>query len=284
MKYASFIEPIEFLSRCEDVVALGTLRNLELPEASSGGCREYGEETQLRRCGAYSRFNVCSYTGDATAHIDACRRELCSALGIDTHHLIMPRQTHSATVSIIDKDFLTLEGGECDERLQGVDALVTSLTGVAIGVNTADCVPVVMRDVSAGVIAVAHAGWKGTVARIAARTVEAMQQLGASPLHIEAAIGPSICPDCFEVGDEVVEQFAAARFPIDAIMQRNETTGKAHIDLWEANVIVLEEVGVRREAVALSHRCTRCNPMRYFSARRIGIASGRNFTAILRLR
>ena len=88
----------------------------------------------------------------------------------------------------------------------------------------------------------------------------------------------------FEVGDDVVEQFAAARFPIDAIMQRNETTGNAHIDLWEANVIVLEEVGVRREAVALSHRCTRCNPMRYFSARRIGIASGRNFTALLRLR
>lgn len=230
----------------------------------------------------YARFNVCDYTGDADSHIAECRMQLCDALGVDMDHLIMPRQTHSANVAIIDEELLMLDASERTARIQCVDALVTQLRGVVIGVNTADCVPVVLRDAVSGVIAVAHAGWKGTVARIAARTVESMLSLGAEAGRIEAAIGASICSECFEVGDEVVEQFAAAGFPIEAIMHRNTTTGKAHIDLWNANSLALEAVGVKRGNIMLSHRCTRCNPSRYFSARRLGIASGRTFTAIVR--
>ncbi len=261
----STIEPIGFASLCHGIVAFSTLRDLHVDGGDS-----------------YARFNVCDYTGDAPAHIMACRSELCVALGIASGHLVMPRQTHSARVAIIDSDFMALNDDARSERLQGIDALVTPLPGVAVGVNTADCVPLLLRDVAAGIIAVAHAGWKGTVARIATRTVEAMQQLGAEPSRIEAAIGPSICPQCFEVGDEVVEQFAAAHFPVDAIVHRSAVTGKAHIDLWEANATALTEAGVPRELITLTHRCTRCNPERYFSARRLGIASGRTFTAIMR--
>ncbi|MDD6777797.1 MAG: peptidoglycan editing factor PgeF [Bacteroidales bacterium] len=272
----SFIEAVHFATHCDDIVAFSTMRDLGAAancDYDNGG----GSDT-------YARFNVCNYTGDAPGHVVECRGELCAALGIAADHLIMPRQTHSSRVAIIDSEFMALDDASRSERLQGIDALVTTLCGVAVGVNTADCVPLLLRDVATGAIGVAHAGWKGTVARIAARTVEAMQQLGAEPSRIEVAIGPSICPQCFEVGDEVVEQFAAAGFPIDAIVHRDAVTGKAHINLWEANAAALIEAGVQRRQLTLTHRCTRCNPGRYFSARRLGIASGRIFTTILRRR
>ncbi|MGN1246231.1 MAG: peptidoglycan editing factor PgeF [Muribaculaceae bacterium] len=264
MNNKSIIEMLPFASQCEEIVTFSTLRGI------ADECND-----------PYPNVNVCDYTGDAYSHIADCRRQLCEELGIDESCLIMPRQTHSAKVEIIDDNFMALDADERKLRLQGVDALVTSLRGVVIGVNTADCVPVVLRDSIAGIIGVAHAGWKGTVARIAAATVEAMLGMGAKADKIEVAIGPSICPECFEVGDEVVEQFVTAGFDIARIMQRNKVTGKAHIDLWEANTAVLEDVGVNRGKIALSHRCTRCNVVSYFSARRLGIASGRTFTAIM---
>lgn len=264
MNKKSIIELLPFASQCEEIVAFSTLR---------GVADEWNEP--------FAGFNVCDYTGDTRGHIMECRRQLCEELGICENCLIMPRQTHSANVVIIDDNFMALDASGRSMRLDGVDALVTQLRGVVIGVNTADCVPVVLRDTTAGIIGVAHAGWKGTVARIAGATVEAMLGMGAGADRIEASIGPSICPGCFEVGDEVVEQFAEAGFNIGTIMHRNRETGKAHIDLWEANTAVLEDMGVKRGNIALPHRCTRCNVVRYFSARKLGIASGRTFSAIM---
>ena len=233
------------------------------------------------RRNAYSGVNLCDYVGDDALRVLDSRITLAMQLGVDLDDLIMPRQTHSCRVAVIDERFRSLDIAKQEEALEGVDALVTTLKGVVIGVNTADCVPIVLVDAEAGIIAVAHAGWRGTVGRIAACVVKEMCRLGASVDRIQVAMGPSICQDCFEVGDEVVEAFKQAHFDVEAIVKRNDETGKAHIDLCAANRAVLVTAGIPIGNIAVSQHCSRCQHDRFFSARRLGINSGRTFTAIL---
>ena len=233
---------------------------------------------------AYSQWNLCDYTGDDALRVLNARMELCQQLGIDLDHLVMPRQTHNTTVKVIDHRFMDASIEEQDSMLEGVDALVTKLEGVCIGVNTADCVPIVLAHPASGIVAVAHAGWRGTVAGIAGKTVEVMSKMGAKASGIVAAMGVSIGMECFEVGDEVVREFEAAGFDLDAIMHRNASTGKAHINLQDANRQVLIMAGLKAEHIALPQHCSRCESQRYFSARRLGIKSGRTFTGIVKFR
>jgi len=228
----------------------------------------------------YSSVNLCDYVGDDALRVLDARLTLAMQLGVDLDDLVMPRQTHSCRVAVIDERFRTLDIDKQEAALEGVDALVTKLQGLVIGVNTADCVPIVLADVRAGVIAVAHAGWRGTVGRIGEAVVKEMVRQGASPGRIQASMGPSICQECFEVGDEVVEAFDKACFDLGAIVKRNAVTGKAHIDLRAANRAVLAAAGVPVVNIAMSQHCSRCDHDRFFSARRLGIDSGRTFTAI----
>ena len=229
----------------------------------------------------YSQVNLCDYVGDDALRVLDARITLSMQLGVELDDLIMPRQTHSCRVAVIDERFRTMDIEGQETALEGVDALVTNLRGVVIGVNTADCVPLILVDKAAGLIAAAHAGWRGTAGRIAGAVVDEMCRMGARADHIQVAMGPSICQDCFEVGDEVVEAFGQAGFDIDAIVVRNATTGKAHIDLRMANREVLVRAGVPAGHIALSQHCSRCEHERYFSARRLGIGSGRTLTAVL---
>ena len=230
----------------------------------------------------YSGVNLCDYVGDDALRVLDARIMLAMQLGVDLDAVVMPRQTHSCNVAVIDTHFMDNDIDQQEQALEGVDALVTTLPGVVIGVNTADCVPIVLADEAAGVIAVAHAGWRGTVGRIARAVVEEMCRQGARVERIQASMGPSICQDCFEVGDEVVEAFKKARFDLDAIVTRNASTGKAHIDLRAANREVLVAAGVPAGNIVLSQHCSRCEHGRFFSARRLGIDSGRTFTGIYR--
>lgn len=229
---------------------------------------------------AYSGVNLCDYVGDDALRVLDARLTLAMQLGVDLDDLVMPRQTHSCRVAVIDKRFRTMDIDKQETTLEGVDALVTKMQGIVIGVNTADCVPIVLVDGHAGVIAVAHAGWRGTVGRIAKAVVEEMCRQGASADRIQATMGPSICQKCFEVGDEVVDAFKQAHFNLDDIVVRNTETGKSHIDLRAANRAVLVAAGVPVGNIAMSQHCSRCEHTRFFSARRLGINSGRTFTGI----
>lgn len=223
----------------------------------------------------YGRFSLCHYTGDTPEHVATCHRALADRLSIPPERLIVPRQTHSSNVAVITGDT------PLPQQPEVTDAVVTDVPRLAIGVNTADCVPLLLLDPTARVIAAVHSGWRGTVSRIAAKAVSAMVSLGAAPRHIRAIIGPCICPDCFEVGDEVVGQFAEAGFPVDAIASRHPDTGKQHIDLRAANCIILVDSGIRADNIVPAVGCPRCKPDQYFSARRLGIASGRTFTGVM---
>ena len=229
----------------------------------------------------YSQWNLCHYTGDAAQKVFDTRLELCQQLGIDYDHLIMPRQVHSCRVTAFDEKLVAAPSQIRKLMLDGVDALVTTVPGVCIGVNTADCVPIAMTDPINRVIAIAHAGWRGTVGRITEDTVKVMEAIGAKACNILATMGASICQDCFEVGDEVVDEFEKAGFDISLIMHRSTTTGKAHINLQEANRQVLIAAGVLPSNITLPQHCSRCESDRYFSARRLGINSGRTFTGIM---
>lgn len=215
----------------------------------------------------YSGFNVCHYVGDEQAHVAACRALLCHELGIESSRLVVPRQTHSPRVAVITS---------LPAAPEDVDAVVTRLSDVAIGVSTADCVPVVLADAEAGVIAALHAGWRGALAGIVEATIAAMQSLGARPGRITAALGPCICAGCFEVGEEVAALFPASCVSRDGV--------KPHVDLPAYVTGLLQAAGLPEAQIAPPPSCTRCHPESLFSARAQGTASGRIFTAILRRR
>ena len=235
--------------------------------------------------GCYGGFNITPYCGDTQEHVAECRKELCEQLGIEDRQLILPYQTHSDRVVIIDKDFTLLDEKEQSEALNGVDAIITALPHTCIGVSTADCIPVLLHDTKLDVVAAIHAGWRGTVARIVEKTISAMEQhYECCPHDMEAIIAPGISIDAFEVGNEVYGAFETADFPMKEIARRYPTAEggeKWHIDLWEANSYILQQCGITKENIHTAGICTFTQHEDFFSARRLGIKSGRIFSGIL---
>lgn len=228
--------------------------------------------------GNYASFNLSPFSGDNLSDVER-NREILS--GYMTGELVLPYQTHEDKVLHLDASFLDLNDEEKRGRLHGVDGLVTSLESVCIGVSTADCVPVLFYDPQKKVVGAAHAGWRGTVKHIASKTVAVMSDYGCNPEDIKVAIGPSISQTHFEVGDEVVAAFAEAGFDSGCLVMRNSQTGKAHIDLWEANRIDLINSGVLAENIEIAGICTVEHNNDFFSARTLGIKSGRIISGIM---
>ena len=224
----------------------------------------------------YDGFNVTHYCGDDLEHVSACRQQLCEELGIAEDHLIVPLQVHGVRIEEVTEQNM---GGSFEDT----DALMTRMADVCIGVSTADCVPLMFHDTCTDAVAVAHAGWRGTVARIGVLTLRAMSDAyGTRPEDVQCIIGPSIGPETFEVGDEVYDAFANAGFPMNDIAFRHAETRKWHIDLWQANAWQLMQEGIPTLSIHISGLCTYSNPSRFFSARRLGINSGRMFTGIMK--
>jgi YfiH family protein len=229
--------------------------------------------------GNYASFNINRYCGDADESIEENRRLLCHLLKIDDECLIMPHQVHLTKTVRIDEAFFACSEEERKEQLEGVDAIMTNLSDVCIGVSTADCIPVLVYDSRRKAAAAIHAGWRGTVQRIVCYVVEAMvKAYGSKPETLRAVIGPGIGLDAFEVGDEVYDAFANAGFCMERMSRRDD---KWHLDLWACNQQQLMACGLTTEHIQLSGICTYQQCDDYFSARRLGIRSGRVFTAFV---
>ena len=237
--------------------------------------------------GHYAQFNINRYCGDDETHTALNREALCQLLGIDADHLVMPHQNHGTRVARIDEAFLSSPSAERQAALEGVDALMTNVRGVCIGVSTADCIPLLLYDPRHHAVCAVHAGWRGTLARIAEKAVAAMTEAyGSHPSEIVAQIGPGIGLDSFEVGEEVYDAFATAGFQMTSLCRRYPSSAdpqaeKWHIDLPECNRQQLVGSGLQPDRIALCGICTYQSCDRFFSARRLGIHSGRIFTAIL---
>ena len=181
--------------------------------------------------------------------------------------LSLPRQTHTDHVVHVSTF----------GRPEDTDAVFTNVPGLCLAVKTADCIPVLLYDHHQRSIAAIHAGWRGTVQDIVGNTIQAMGSQGS---HLSAIIGPGISLQSFEVGDEVYERFLSEGFPMERIATRMPSASglpKWHIDLWDANRWLLEQRGVSDIFIAGVDTFT--SPL-YYSARREGIQTGRNYNWI----
>lgn len=228
--------------------------------------------------GTYAAFNITPYCGDRPDNVAQCRKDLAAELDIAENRLLLPHQTHGARVLTVDGDLLRRPTEALAAAMDDCDALVTRERGLCIGVSTADCVPLLLHDPAQGVAAAVHAGWRGMLARIPQHALAAMAQLGSAPGDVRALIGPSISVDSYEVGEEVAEAFLAEGFPPAVV---RPAAPRPHLDLWAACAFLLEAQGVALHHIRIAGIDTYTTAERFFSARRLGIASGRIFTGIL---
>lgn len=196
----------------------------------------------------------------------------------------MPKQVHGTDIVIVTPEMPLDESAE----LQPVeaDAVITTRKELWIGVRTADCVPVLLCDTEKKVIAAVHAGWRGTVQHIVKKVVMKMsEEFGCNASDILAAIGPSISPESFEVGEEVALAFQQAGRE-DCVLRQiwgnrgMQPLSKPHIDLWQSNVMDLLEAGVDLQHIDCTPLCTYQNYQDFYSARKEGIETGRIVSAI----
>ena len=223
----------------------------------------FPERTGGVSTGLRSSLNLGMRWGDDRANVEENRRLLAEAAGYDPAQLQIMRHVHGTAVWKV---------GEPIPEPAEFDGLVCDRAGPVLGAFAADCIPLLFADPSARVIGSAHAGWRGTVGGVAANVIARMMELGARPAQIRVALGPSIGPCCFEVGDEVIEQFRAAFGELPGMIVLGPR--KRHIDLRVASRAVLERAGVAPEHIDDRPPCTKCERDRFFSYRRDGKEGG----------
>lgn len=240
--------------------------------------------------GNYAAFNINRYCGDAPEDIEQNRKSLANCLEIDVNKLIVPHQIHSDSSRIIANEYFKLPANIREQIIEGVDAVMTNELNVCIGVSTADCIPILLYDTKHHATAAIHAGWRGTVKHIVQKTIKEMGIVyQTKPQELQAVIGPGISLQNFEVGDEVYEQFANACFDMERIARRfrvmqpkeGELPLKWHLDLKLSNRIDMETMGVLPQNIIDEGICTYDNTNDYFSARKLGVDSGRIYNGII---
>jgi YfiH family protein len=223
--------------------------------------------------GHYASLNLGEHAGDNPDAVRQNRETLCQALNIPATYLYTPRQVHGDRIGVLHEPPASF----AEER----DALITAEPRICLAVSTADCASLLLYAPDRKMVAAVHAGWRGTALRIAGKTVRKMTELGCNPLRMLAGIGPSIGCKAFEVGEEVCASFAETGMDMKAVCRRDASTGKAHIDLKEANRLQLLEAGIPDTHIEVLNLCTYTCREDFFSARRQGIHSGRMLTGIM---
>lgn len=225
--------------------------------------------------GDFASLNASRWVGDDTANVVENIHRAVMALKGGPIEVALARQVHGTHVHVVEKAFTP-------ENRPEADALVTARPGIALGILTADCVPVLLADPEAGIIGAAHAGWKGAVGGILASTVEAMENLGAGRANIVAAIGPAISAENYEIGEEMAQTIRAG-FPDAAAFIVTEGYPKPHFDVPGLVRHQADQLGLK--AVETVGACTYASPELYFSHRYAthnDIRAGRQIALIAR--
>ncbi|GIV66368.1 MAG: peptidoglycan editing factor PgeF [Chloroflexota bacterium] len=223
----------------------------------------------------WASLNLGGTVGDSRENVIENRRRIFDALGIEVESIFDVWQVHS------DKILLSEKPRPLDHPHEKADAIVTNNPSITLFMRFADCVPILLFDPVHQVIGLIHAGWKGTVQKIAAKTVQFMaQQFNSSPADILAGIGPSIGVDHYIIGDDVVQEVNKS-FGSQGKIVLHPVNGSIHFDLWSANEILLREVGVK--SIQVAQVCTACDLERWFSHRAEQGKTGR-FAALIKLR
>jgi len=218
--------------------------------------------------GHLAELNLSFKRGNNPAHVRENFRRIADAVGFEPESLVLSHQTHTVNVRLATEE----DRGKGFTRpldYENVDGLITNVPGLTLATFYADCVPLFFVDPVNRAIGLSHSGWKGTVNRIGAVTAERMREaFGTDPKHLRAAIGPSICQDCYEVSEDVALEFKREfQKHADEHLIYKKENGKYQLNLWRANEIVLLEAGVQPDHLATANICTCCNPELLFSHR-----------------
>ena len=219
--------------------------------------------------GIFSSMNIAVKLDETPEHVTKNFEILGQALGFEIGDLVLTRQIHSDIVRTVTRS----DCNGCFHRnYPECDALITQDPGVALTVFTADCTPLIFHDPVTGAVGAAHAGWKGTVQKIGAKTVEAMcREFGCKPENIRAAIGPNVGACHFETDADVPEAMLAS-YGQEIRPFIREAGPKFYLDLKKINEFALRRVGVRH--IEISTDCTMCSPDRFWSHRITGDRRG----------
>lgn len=253
---------------------------LSYPLLEKTGIVNHGFSTRLGgvSTGHCATMNISTTRGDDPDAIIENKKRIAAAIGVDVDAMTFTHQTHTTNVAVV-------LGEDRGKRFMETDGMITNVPGICLVTFYADCVPLYLVDPVKKAIGMSHSGWRGTVGKMGKVTVEKMvETYGSNPEDIIAAIGPSICQDCYEVSGDVIEEFKknfAENLWSDIFYQKEN--GKYQLNLWRANEEVFIEAGIKKENIAVTNVCTHCNPDILFSHRTSGFNRG-NLSAFLALK
>ena len=259
------------------------LRLYQIPSFNATGLVTHGFTSRHGGWGGfpYASLNTALHVGDRAETVLANRAIVCQALGLNPADLVAGQQVHGADVHFVTAAERGRGATSYADALPDTDALVTKETGTPIVSFYADCVPVFLLDPARGVVALVHAGWKGTAAKICRKTVREMQaRYGVEPSDLLAGVGPSIGPCCYEVGADVAVHFREGLFP-PPVLRKKPQADKWFLDLGQANRAVLLEAGLLWEKITLAGLCTACRQDVFFSYRAEAGVTGRMCSLIM---
>ena len=237
-----------------------------------------GQSTAL-----YDSLNLAMHVGDNPEDVFENRSRLAVAVDVDTKRICTAEQVHGEAIYRVKEDDAGRGIHSYDDAIKSTDALITNVPYLPLMMCFADCVPIMFLDQENRAIGVAHGGWKGTVKHIAEKTLIKMnKEFGTNPAKCLAVIGPSIGPCCFSVGEDVAAEFAESfpEFQNEIIFEHSDGM---HIDLWAANKLQLEAVGMKEGNIELADVCTSCNSKVFYSYRADNGITGR-LAAIIALK
>ena len=259
---------------------------LEYPLLTDTKIVHHGFSTRLGGVsqGCYASMNLSFTRGDDEAAVRENYHRIAKSIGVKCENMVLSQQTHTTNVRVVtEKD----KGKGIVKPLDytDVDGMVTNIHGICLVTFYADCVPLYFVDPVQKAIGLSHSGWRGTVGKIGKETIRKMEeQYGSDPKDILAAVGPSICKDCYEVSEDVILEFQKnfkERYWKDLFYRKEN--GKYQLDLWKANEIIFKESGILPEHIAVTNVCTHCNSEILYSHRTSGDRRG-NLAAFLALK
>lgn len=250
---------------------------LEYPLLEETGLVRHGFSTRLGGVseGCFSSMNLSFGRGDKEEAVRENFRRMGLAIGVKCEDMVFSKQTHTTNVQVVTEKDRGM-GIMRPTKYQDVDGMVTDIPGICLVTFYADCVPLFFVDPVKKAIGLSHSGWRGTVGKIGKATVELMgRQFGSDPADILAAIGPSICQECYEVSEDVIEKFRENFEERDwTKLFYQKENGKYQLDLWKANEIIFAEAGILSKHMAVTNVCTHCNSSVFYSHRTTGNQRG----------
>ncbi len=250
----------------------GSLVYLTFPILEREGiCHGFSTKRGGVSTGDCASMNLSFSRGDDPEAVMENHRRFAAAVGFRPEKLVFSNQVHKTEVRRVDRRDCG-KGIFRESDILGVDGLITDDREVVLMTFFADCVPLCFYDRKQKAVGLSHSGWRGTVARMGEKTVTAMNRaFGTEPEDIVAVVGPSICSSCYEVGEEVAEEFRRAFRDVQwAEILREKPGGKYRLNLWRANEIVMEEAGIPAGQIQVSGLCTCCHSDLLFSHRATG--------------